>query len=105
MAHIVNLRWTMIQRKFPLSARGLVLLLAIVFSAGTLFAADVPRMSKEELKAALGKPDVLVIDVRTEKDWKDSAVKIKGALRQDPAKSTTWLESLPKDKTLVLYCA
>ena len=29
----------------------------------------VPRMPKEELKALLGNPDLVIIDVRLDKDW------------------------------------
>ncbi len=68
-------------------------------------AADVPRMSKEELKALLGKPDVIVIDVRSDGDWTPSDSKIKGAVREDPPKVTSWMEKYPKDKTLIFYCS
>ena len=37
---------------------------------------DAPRMTKDKLKAILGKPDLLVIDVRYGKDWTDSDLKI-----------------------------
>ena len=68
-------------------------------------AADVPRMSKEELRVILDRPDVVVIDVRTSVSWLESKSKIKGAVREDPSKVNTWIEKYPKDKTLVFYCA
>ena len=68
-------------------------------------AAEVPRMTKEELKAKLDNPDVVIVDVRAGKDWKGSEFKIKGAVRENPAKFSSWAEKYPKDKTLVLYCA
>lgn len=69
------------------------------------FAADVPKMSKEELQAILGNPDVIVIDVRSPGDWAPSNTKIKGAIREDPPKVSSWMEKYPKDKTLVFYCS
>jgi hypothetical protein len=69
------------------------------------FAADVPKMSKEDLQAKLGNPDVIIIDVRSEGDWTSSNTKIKGAIREDPPKVSSWMEKYPKDKTLVFYCS
>jgi hypothetical protein len=66
---------------------------------------DVPRMTKEELKGHLGDLTVIILDVRTEKDWKASDLRIKGAIREDPAKVDTWLSKYAKDKTFILYCA
>jgi len=68
-----------------------------------VIAADVPKMSKEELQAAVGNPDVIIIDVRAGGDWTSSSTKIKGAVREDPPKVTSWMEKYPKDKTLVFY--
>jgi 3-mercaptopyruvate sulfurtransferase SseA len=83
--------------------------LAIFFMAGILIpfakSADVPRMTKEELKAMLGNPDLVIIDVRREADWTGSDSKIKGAVREDPGAIKGWATKYPKDKTLVLYCA
>ncbi len=62
-----------------------------------------PRISKEDLKELLGKPDVVIVDVRTGSDWNDSPVKVKGAVREEPDKVDSWIEKYPKDKTLVLY--
>ena len=81
----------------------------IFFMVGilTTFAksADVPRMTKDELKAILGNPDLAIIDVRAQKDWTDGDSKIKGALREDPESVKSWAEKYSKDKTIVLYCA
>ena len=67
--------------------------------------ADAPRMNKDELKALLGKPDVVVIDVRAGGDWSSSSEKIAGAVREDPGDVAGWAGKYAKDKTLVLYCA
>jgi len=66
---------------------------------------DAPRMTKDELKAKLGNPDLLIIDVRYGKDWTDSDLKIRGAIREDPKAFDSWASKYPKDKTLVFYCA
>lgn len=66
----------------------------------------VPRMTKEELKPLLGNPDVIIIDVRVEDEWKEAKWKIQGAVREDSEKDiNTWANKYPKDKTLVFYCS
>lgn len=64
-----------------------------------------PLMTKEELKPLLGKPDLVVIDVRLEEQWKFSNRKIPGAIHENPSVPDMWIEKVPKDKTVVLYCA
>jgi rhodanese-related sulfurtransferase len=66
---------------------------------------NVPRMTKEQLKAQLGNSDFVIIDVRSDHDWQDSNTKIKGAVRENPSKLDSWINNYPKDKTIVLYCA
>jgi len=86
---------------------------AVLFSLATFWmlaqfarAADVPRMSKEELKSMLGNPEVIILDVRASGDWDMSKTKIRGAVREDPNKSAKcWADKYSKDKTIVLYCA
>ena len=80
----------------------------LVFAGAFLAAAvakDVPRMTKEQLKEMLGSENVVVIDVRTGKDWKASDVKIKGAVREYSKAVKEWAGKLDKGKTVVLYCA
>jgi phage shock protein E len=79
---------------------------AVFLLAGSDASAQVPRMSKEELKAMLGKPDVIIIDVRQPADLAKSTMMIKGAVREDPKQEVkSWVDKYPKDKTIVLYCA
>jgi rhodanese-related sulfurtransferase len=66
-------------------------------------AEEVPRMSKEELRERL--TEVVLLDVRTEKDWNDSDLKIQGAIRETPGKENQWMEKYSKDPVYVLYCA
>jgi hypothetical protein len=67
---------------------------------------DAPRISKEQLRTMLGRPDVVLLDVRIADEWKNAKEKIQGAVRFDPNQS---LDSLalkyPKDKILVFYCS
>jgi len=64
----------------------------------------VPRMTKEELKSLLGNPDVIIIDVRVEEEWKEGKWKIQGAVREDSERDiNTWVNKYPKDKSLVFY--
>ncbi len=66
---------------------------------------DVPRITKEELKAKLGSSDLVLLDVRANNDWEKSNEKIAGAVRMDPEAVDAWADTLRKDKEIVLYCA
>lgn len=66
---------------------------------------DAPRMGKESLKARLGDSSVVILDVRTGRDWTSSDRKIKGARRADPKDFDQWAKRYPMDKTIVFYCA
>jgi len=81
---------------------GLVLSWMLVTIAQT---EEIPRMTKEELKGMLGKPEVIIIDVRSKADWAGSKLKIKGAVREDPKKVASWMDKYSKDKIIVFYCA
>ena len=64
----------------------------------------IPRMAKEELQLILGRPDIIIVDVRVDDEWKKSQWKIKGAVREDPEKEIqSWIEKYPKDKTFIFY--
>jgi hypothetical protein len=63
----------------------------------------VPQMSKEELKPKLGSKDLIIIDVRLDEQWRFSNRKIPGAVHENPAVPTTWMNKYPKDKTIVFY--
>jgi len=83
----------------------LIILLMAGGGATLANSTDVPRMTKEELKANLGNPNLIIIDVRLGKDWTSRDLKIKGAIREDPEAVDSWAKKYPKDKTIVLYCA
>ena len=82
-----------------------VLLLLVALTYCLARADDPHGMTKEQLLPLLGKPNVIVIDVRTNYDWDNSKAKITGAVREEGMKFASWMNKYPKDKTLVLYCA
>jgi rhodanese-related sulfurtransferase len=85
---------------------GILIILFVVGGCTTLAkSTDAPRMTKEDLKAMFGDPDLVIIDVRYGADWTGSELKIKGAVREDPGAVDSWANKYPKDKTLVFYCA
>ena len=83
-----------------------LLLFVTLASVASIMAADIPRIcTKEELKAMIDNPNVVIVDVRTNAGWSESKLKIKGALREDPTKVKSWIEKYPLDKTFVFYCS
>ncbi len=76
----------------------------VIFAITTAIA-EVPRITKEETKAMLGSPDLVIIDVRTSTDWNSSDSKIKTAVRRVPKEFDKWIDDFPKDKTLIFYCS
>ena len=83
------------------------LLFVMVAACAPVWAAEdkTPRMLPEELKAMLGSPDLVIIDVRSGGAWRVSRQKIKGAVREDPEDPRPWADKYSKDKVLVFYCA
>ena len=83
---------------------GAAFCVVVLLSAASMaMSADVPRMSKEELRAQLENGDVVILDVRSGRDWKSSEFIITKAVREDPGKVASWASKYSKDKTLVLY--
>ena len=74
-----------------------------LFLTTSALSADISRMSKDDLKAMLGHPDLVLLDVRAASDWTESHSKIKGAIREDPKDVASWVDKYSKDKTFVLY--
>ena len=82
----------------------MLILLTIGLIATFALSADVPMMTKDQLKAMLENPDLVIFDVRMPRDYVSSDLKIKGAVRVHdyiciPART------YPKGKTFVIYCA
>lgn len=87
----------------------LVALMFIFLTVGlfTTFAlcANVPMITKEELKAMLGNPDLVIFDVRLSSEYFSSDLKIKGAARPLGECIAAAAFEYPKGKTFVSYCA
>ena len=86
---------------------GLLVMLALLWTAPVSAAAaddDAPRITKEELKAKLNEPEIIVIDVRFGPNWKKSGQKIAKAVREDPNEISSWVGKYRKDQMLVFYC-
>jgi rhodanese-related sulfurtransferase len=85
----------------------MVTLVLVVLTCSLARAEDpTPKpITKEQLRPLLGNPDVIIIDLRTKYDWDNSKVKIKGAVREEGIKFSSWMSKYPKDKKIVLYCA
>lgn len=92
-------------KKKLLAALMLIFLTIGLFTSFAL-SADVPMMTKDELKAMLGNPDLVIFDVRHGYEYFSSDLKIKGATRPlvrehiDPA-----ILVHPKETIFVIYCA
>jgi hypothetical protein len=78
---------------------------AMALLVSSFACASAPRITKEELRAALDNPDVIVVDDRSGTDWTSSEHKIKGAIRVAPGEEEAWAARYPKDKMIVFYCA
>ena len=73
----------------------LLVCLGIVLFIGVAGAADeVPKITLGQLKAMLGDPGVIIIDVRLAPEWIHSDSKIKGAVREDPMQVNSWMNKL-----------
>ncbi len=81
------------------------MMFGLLISAVSGLAGDDLRIDKDGLKAMLGSPELVVLDVRTGRDWSSSEFKIKGAVRAAARDFATWSQTHTPDQTLVLYCA
>ena len=81
----------------------MILSQAIVLLAGDT--GEVPKLTAHQVKKLLGRPDTVVIDVRTYRNWWRSSKKIPTAIREDPSTVDQWIEKYVKDQTLIFYCS
>jgi len=77
----------------------------LVLGTSQALASAVPTMDKETLKAELNSQSLVVLDVRSGRDWSSSEFKIQGAVRAPGSKLAEWSKRYTKDQKLVLYCA
>jgi len=96
----------MAKRRLAISIAGTLIFVLIGCLQQWVGNAEVPRLTKEELKRMLGDQNTFIIDVRLADEWKKSEWRIQGAVREDPEKDfKNWASKYLKDKTLVFYCA
>lgn len=81
-----------------------LVLLFSLFLTASVFAGSVQIMDKDELKAQLGSDNLVILDVRTGRDWSTSEFKVQDAIRVD-GKDLSVAEKHNKSDTFVLYCA
>lgn len=81
-----------------------LLILLVFLTSIPLLAASVQIMKKDELKSLLGSENLVVLDVRSERDWSASDFKIKDAVRVDNG-DLSLVGNYPPNSIFVLYCA
>jgi len=84
-------------------ATALILVALTGYSAPPTTVEQVPRLTKEQVKDMLGKPDVVIIDIRFIKQYEQSDRKLPGALFVQSEDFDHFAKDHPKDKTYVLY--
>jgi hypothetical protein len=82
----------------------LLLVCVALFSPCSIFAVSVERITPEELSAKLCSPNLLLLDLRDAELWEKSKIKMKCSRRVDPDDVASWIDNLPRDKEIVLYC-
>jgi len=92
----------------PILISSLVALLLLFslagYSAMPTTVEQVPRLTKDAVKEMLGKPDVVIVDVRYIKQFEQSDKKLPGAVFVQPENFDEFVKNHPqKDKTYVLY--
>jgi rhodanese-related sulfurtransferase len=84
----------------------MLILLTVGLLTTFAFSADFPMMTKDQLKAMLENPDLVIFDVRMGSDYFPSDLKIKGAVRANMGENICGTTSkYPRGSTFVFYCA
>lgn len=92
----------------PILIAAVAVLLSLValagYSAPPEKVEQVPRLTKEVVKEMLGKPDVVIVDIRYIRQYEQSDKKLPGAVFVQPENFDEFVKNHPqKDKTYVLY--
>jgi len=91
-------------RKVAVSVPMFLLLASVLLSVAAV-AAEPVRITKEELRKRMGKPGIVVVDVRIGGGGFQGDRKIAGSFREDPFGVNEWAPRYPKDTPIVLYCS
>ena len=74
------------------------------YSAPPSTVEQVPRLTMDQVKSMIGKPDVVIVDIRYIKQYEQSDRKIPGAVFIQPEQFDEFAKKYPdKDKTYILY--
>ncbi|HET6490799.1 MAG TPA: rhodanese-like domain-containing protein [Syntrophales bacterium] len=84
-------------------ATALILVALTGYTAPPTTVEQVPRLTKEQVRDMLGKPDVVIVDIRFIKQYEQSDRKLPGAVFVQPEQFDEFVKNNPKDKTYVLY--
>ena len=76
-----------------------------VMLTGWSFAEESLRITKDELVKMMEDENLIILDVRQDRDWESSSYKIKGAVREEPERFSKWYGNYAKDRPIVLYCS
>lgn len=92
----------------PILAASLAALLSFIalagWSAPPSSVEQVPRLTKEQVRGMLGKPDAIVMDGRYIKQYEQSDRKLPGAVFFQPETIDEFVKNHPqKDKTYIIY--
>ncbi len=89
----------------PMECSRVLAAAALVWSLGLgARGGEAPRcetISREQLSST---PNVLILDVRQEHQWKESRFLIPGAFREDPARVNAWASKYARGLPIVVYC-
>jgi len=81
-----------------------MLIALAAYSAMPTTVEQVPRLTKEQVRGMLGKPDVVIIDGRYIKQYEQSDKKIPGAVFVNTENLEEFVKNYPqKDRTYILY--
>ena len=91
----------------PILIASLAALLSLValagYSAPPSSVEQVPRLTKEAVKEMLGKPDVVIVDIRYIKQYEQSDKRLPGAVFVQPENFDEFTKNYPKQRTYILY--
>jgi rhodanese-related sulfurtransferase len=90
--------------KYAISTIFLLIATAVAFGQSTKYkdTSEVPRIALEEAKKAYDDKSAIFIDARPVEAYKDEHIK---AAINIPLGSTSDFSSLPKGKTIIVYCS
>ncbi|OPY92199.1 MAG: Rhodanese-like domain protein [Syntrophaceae bacterium PtaU1.Bin231] len=99
---MLTIRWSWRIFLLPM----LFLFLAQTNAAAFRPAPDVPRISIEQLKAKMDAGEnIVIIDMRSDRDYQESNEKIKGAVRISVVELEDSSRALLKGKEIITYCS